>query len=490
MIYLNQIKCIEVEEIENLPKIKLKSINEFLELIKTLKKPIIYRYEDVFFIVDSGAMYYIPAEGFKTLEDLINAKNLGLNAEEYYEYIEFSDMEEYKKYKSSGFSSVEDYNKAKELGFIGGLERLVKKGIAIKKDDKYVISYSTPSTMKEMSFENDASLYYFAMENGFKDFDELVNVLKLGFIDVNEYKDALKRGFKNAYEYNDALSRGFKDAEEYNLAKEMGIKTKEEFDEYKKLKQICEYFGLGTFEEAYLIDILMNMDIGSQITLNDLYKKLKEKVGLLRIKKEVFNKLYSSSTSSWYSIKFLTVDELDEYLSKSEIVKYLGEYDKNTKIFRRCYPSEPSKRFVIIDGISVLNSVDVPSAKYIEEVIKKIKDAGFKHIIIIDTETYQKSIDKDVYEKLAKECEIKKEASKEDAYRLIAEYIKTFGALVVSNASFKDYMIKDPHGYKSINNYIIPFVVKKGEIDIDVELLRKIFTELVTDRIKRLKNVI
>ena len=127
MIYLNQIKCIEVEEIENLPKIKLKSVNEFLELIKTLKKPIIYRYEDVFFIVDSGAMYYIPAEGFKTLEDLINAKNLGLNAEEYYEYIEFSDMEEYKNTNPLDFHQLKIIRKPKNLDLLLGLRGLLKK---------------------------------------------------------------------------------------------------------------------------------------------------------------------------------------------------------------------------------------------------------------------------------------------------------------------------------------------------------------------------
>jgi len=78
-----------------------------------------------------------------------------------------------------------------------------------------------------------------------------------------------------------------------------------------------------------------------------------------------------------------------------------------------------------------------------------------------------------------------------EAYKLIAAYIKTFGALVISNATFKDYLIKDSVGYKTINNYIIPFVIKGGDVNVDVELLRKIFTELVANRIERIKrNVI
>jgi hypothetical protein len=489
------IKCIEVENIKNFPKIELKSIEEFLDVVNVLGKPFVCKYkddfEDIFFIVDGGAMYYIPSEGFKTIDDLYDAKTLGMNAEEYYEYINFNDIEEYKKHKSSGFLSIEDYKKAKECGFIGGLEKLVKEGIATKKDGKYMINYYSPSTIGEVSLSNDAELYYFAMEKGFKDFNELLNVLKLGFIDISEYRDAIKRGFSDPHEYNDALSKGFKDAEEYYLAKDIGIKSKEEFEEYKKLKEICKAFNLETFEEGYLINILINMELGSEITLNDLYRKLKEKVGLMKLKKDMLSKLYSSSSTSWYSTKFSKIEELDEYLSKSEIVGYLGEYSKKEKIFRRVYPSEPSKRFVIIDGISVLNSADTPSAKYIEELIKKVKDAGFKHIIIIDVETYKKSKDKEVYEKLSKECDIKKEDSMEEAYKLIAAYIKTFGALVISNATFKDYLIKDSVGYKTINNYIIPFVIKGGDVNVDVELLRKIFTELVANRIERIKrNVI
>ncbi|ADC68870.1 conserved hypothetical protein [Methanocaldococcus sp. FS406-22] len=496
-IRANLIKYVDVEEIEDLPRVKVKSVEEFLEAIRVLGKQVICRYvdniEQIFFFVDNGVIFYIPSDGFKTLFDLINAKSLGLSAEEYYEYLELGDIEEYKKYKSSGFKSIEEYKKAKELGFIGGLEKLVKEGIARKVDDKYCIEYLFYGILEEETFSNDAELYYFAIEKGFSDFDELFNALKAGFGDANEYKDALERGFKDAYEYNDALSKGFKDAEEYRIAKAIGVGSKKELEEYMQLKRICENFGLETFEEGYLLKVLMDMELDGEITLKDLYNKLKEKERLMKIKKDMLNKLANISSPSWYSTRFTTVDDLEEYLENSEIISYLGEYLKEEKIFRRIYPPKPSRRIVIIDAISVLNNMHNLSPNSVESLIKKIKNAGFKNIItVIDKATYYKIRGKDICRFLANECNIKISDSEDEAYSLIIEYIKNFGALVISNASFKDYVIKDPKlSHREIKEYIIPFTVENGEINLDIELLRKLYTELVTKRIEKIKaNVV
>ncbi|AAB99095.1 TPA: hypothetical protein HA335_02730 [Methanocaldococcus jannaschii] len=493
-IRANLIKYIDVDEIEELPKVKVKNVEEFLEAHRVLGKHVICRYkdnlEDIFFFVDNGVIFYIPSDGFKTLEDLIEAKSLGLSAEEYYEYLEFGDINEYKKYKSSGFKSIEEYKKAKDLGFIGGLEELVKEGIAQRLDDKYIIEYLYYGILENREFSNDAELYYFAIEKGFSDFDELKNALKAGFGDANEYKDALNRGFKDAYEYNDALSKGFRDADEYKIAKAIGVNSKKELEEYMELKRICENFGLETFEEGYLLKVLMDLKIDEEITLKELYNKLKEKERLMKIKKDVLNKLANLSSPSWYSTRFTTVDDLEEYLVDSEIVSYLGEYIKEEKIFRRIYPPKPSRRIVIIDAISVLNNMHNLSPNSIENLIKKIKNAGFKNIItVMDTVTYYKIKGKDICRFLANECNIKVSKSKDEAYKLIIEYIKNFGALVISNASFKDYIIKDSKlFYKDIKEYIIPFIVENGEINLDIELLRKLYTEVVTKRIEKIKS--
>ncbi|MEO2117679.1 MAG: hypothetical protein ABGW92_04650 [Methanocaldococcus sp.] len=491
----NLIKYVDVDTVEDLPRIKVKSIEEFLESIRVLGKQVICRYADnieqIFFFVDNGVIFYIPSEGFKTISDMVEAKSLGLKAEEYYEYLELGDINEYKRYKSSGFKSIEEYKKAKELGFIGGLEKLVKEGIARKIDDnKYCIEYLYYGILEEQVFSNDAELYNFAIEQGFNSFDELVEALKAGFGDANEYRDALKRGFKDAYEYNDALSKGFMNAEEYRIAKAIGVNSKKELEEYMELKRICENFGLETFEEGYLIKILMSMDLDEEITLRDLYNKLKEKERLMKIKKDMLNKLTNLSSPSWYSTRFTTIDDLEEYLVDSEIVSYLGEYIKEEKIFRRIYPPKPSRRIVIIDAISILNDVCNLSPNSIESLIKKIKSAGFKNIIVVlDRATYYKIKGKDVCRFLANECDIKINESEEEAYKLIIEYIKNFGALVISNTSFKDYIIKDSKlSYRDIKEYIIPFTVENGEINLDIELLRKLYTEVVTKRIEKIKS--
>ncbi|MCQ6254322.1 NYN domain-containing protein [Methanocaldococcus sp.] len=494
-IRANLIKYIEVDEIENLPKVKIKSVEEFLESHRVLGKNVIYRYEDnieqIFFFVDNGVIFYIPANGFKSLSDMIEAKSLGLSAEEYYEYLQFENLEEYKKYKSSGFKNIEDYKKAKELGFIDGLKKLEEEGIAKKVDDKYSIYYLYNGILEERKFSNDAELYYFALERGFKNFDELVEALKAGFGDYNEYQDALKRGFKDAYEYNDALFRGFKNAEEYRIAKTLEISSEKEFKEYKELKKICENFELETFEEGYLLKILMDMKLDETISLKDLYNKLKEKEKLMKIKKDMLSKILGISGPSWYSTKFTTIDDLEEYLENSEIISLLGEYIKEKKIFKRTYPPKPSRRIVIIDAITVLENISNLSSKSIENLIKKIKDAGFKNIIVvIDMETYYKIKEKDIWKYLIDKCKIKRVESKDEAYDFIIDYIKNFGALVISNASFKDYIMKNSKypSYKEIKDYIIPFTIKDGNINIDIELLRKIYSELCLKRLEKIKE--
>ncbi|CAB3288580.1 conserved protein of unknown function [Methanocaldococcus lauensis] len=496
-IRANLIKYVDVDEIENLPKVKVKSVEEFLESHRVLGKNVIYKYEDnieqIFFFVDNGVIFYIPTNGFKSLPDMIEAKSLGLSAEEYYEYLQFGNIDEYKKYKSSGFRNIEDYKKAKELGFIDGLEKLVNENIAKKVDDKYIIEYLYYGILEEQIFSNDAELYYFALDRGFKSFDELVEALKAGFGDYREYQDALKRGFKDAYEYNDALSRGFKDAEEYKIAKTLGVSSEKELKEYKELKRICENFELETFEEGYLLKILMDMRLDETISLKDLYNKLKEKERLMKIKKDMLNKLADISGPSWYSTRFTTIDDLEEYLENSETISLLGEYIKEEKIFRRIYPPKPSRRIVIIDAITVLGNMHNLSSKSIENLIKKIKNAGFKNVmVIVDIETYYKIKGKDIWKYLIDKCKIKRVESKDEAYDFIIDYIKNFGALVISNASFKDYIMKNPKypSYKEIKDYIIPFTIKDGYINIDIELLRKIYSELCIKRLEKIKETV
>jgi len=131
------IKCIEVENIKNFPKIELKSIEEFLDVVNVLGKPFVCKYkddfEDIFFIVDGGAMYYIPSEGFKTIDDLYDAKTLGMNAEEYYEYINFNDIEEYKNINLLDFYLLMTTKKQKNLDLLEGLRNLLKRELPLRK---------------------------------------------------------------------------------------------------------------------------------------------------------------------------------------------------------------------------------------------------------------------------------------------------------------------------------------------------------------------
>ncbi|WP_048057933.1 hypothetical protein [Methanothermococcus okinawensis] len=429
-IYASSYEHVKVDEIKAMPMIKLKDVREFLKFASKYKAKIICEYDGnngdnntankydnninkgnkdatnkqdikdsgMFFITLNGAIYWIPNKGYKSLYDLFDGVEKGFEfGEDYYRYKElgFSNAKEYFEFKESGFKDKDDYKNAKKLGFIGALNKLKKEGLAY--DDllsgcKYITCYTEEGYRDEYRICSDADLYYYAIEEGFKDFKELFNALLLEFGNVEIYRDALDNGFQNAEEYYNCLERGFKNIEEYNKAKKLGVCSKSSYELYLKLKGIMSEYRLATFEEALLYDIILDIPFGSEITIDEIWDKLKndkrieltpeEKLQVMAGHKEK-DKIINY-TQKWFSKRFDNKEDLKKYMLNDEFINSMLNYDLDKYNFKKTCPVILSKRYIIIDGINIAQNIkDDTIFKYIHRTINMAKKIGFENIIFV-----------------------------------------------------------------------------------------------------------
>jgi hypothetical protein len=505
-LHANTYEHIKVDEMSSMPMIKLKNVREFLKFAGKCGTGFVCVYDGEenesgkFFITVNGVIYWIPNQGYNSLYDLFVGSETGFSlGEDYYKYreLKFSSPKEYFEFKKSGFSSKSDYMTAKKLGFIGSLKRLEEEGLAyddLLSDCKYVVCYTKEGYKDEYKFCSDADVYYYAIEEGFKNFDEFCNALLLEFGNAEAYRDALQNGFQTADKYYDGLEGGFKNIEEYNRAKELGIYSKQSYKLYLKLKNIMSEYRLETFEEAFLYDIIFDIPIGSKITIDELWERLKNdsRIKLTpkeRLLVETYN-LYncnndsekiSDYTQKWFSKRFNSKGELKKYLIHDDILSSILKYRLEQGIFEKTPSTIFSKRYVVIDGINISQNIsDENLFDYIKSITDMIKELGFEKIIIMDKSKIPSNEYNDV--------NLKEVDSKEEAYELIISYVKGLGALVITNETFDSWKQKDKWISKNIHKYIVNYSITNKQINVDKKVIKELFEEMVEDRVNIIKN--
>ncbi len=459
-----KLENIEVPNFDEYEMFKINNIETFLSILPNNK---VFKYKDkfmdIFFTLKDGKIFYIDANGFKTLYDYIEAKNLGFDAEEYYIFKKyFNDLEEYKKFKNSGFSDVKEYFKAKKLGFIGSYRKLVEEKILEPFDGLYILHYLFKGYRESTIINNDCDVYKFCIKNNFKDFNTFLEAIKNGFGNYDEYIDALKRGFTNAYDYNDALFLGFECAKDYYIAKELGIHSYKEYEEYKELKYLCEIFKLETFEEGYLIKYLLSLNFGDKISLDSLYNHLEEKRNIISLKKKVNNNLFFNTTRPlWYSTKFYSKEVLDKYLEYSLVIKFLGIYED--KIFYKVLTNNPKNMLVLLD----LTDFENLENKKIISILENIKEIGFENFLIIVNESIDIDFNLEGFLNVISSIPIRK---------VFSLLIDNLNLIILTN--------------KNIDAKYTYIIKLSENMDFEKSILKEIYNEISVRRIENLKKMI
>ena len=205
-----ELKYVEIGARQNLPMIRIKSIDDFETIINTYNISLVFLQSNSgrtneAFVMAENTYFVFELDGYKTLadyragnaalfrtaEDYGKAKALGIEKSDFYYY-----------YARNSFKSVEDAKDAQKKGF-----------------DKSIDYYSA----KQLGFANytDYSEYLFYTANGFKSRDEYLLAKSKGFSQADMFKMASEAGFLNY--------------DEYRRAEQFGLKTKSDLVAFNEI---------------------------------------------------------------------------------------------------------------------------------------------------------------------------------------------------------------------------------------------------------------
>ncbi len=485
-IKLLNVNYIQFYKLHNIPLIELNNIEDFVEYIslKEIKIVGVQPEMERFIIVDSGVAYSIGNGGYLTIEDYLEGIDKYSCAKEYYREKEYESVgiKEPDKYKELGFKNEKDYIDAYNLGYLKGLKKLYDEKLLYEDKltgNNYISYYGKNGFIDETIIENVADIYYFSKKQGFKNFEELLNSLKLGFGDSEDYNIALKKNFNSAEEYYISLEEGYDNPEDYHISNKLKIDNKESYELYEELLKIKNKYQLKTFEEAMLYNIIFKMKINSKITIKEMWHKLrndekikpqeKKKINVLLKDKEKLKQRFKpiEYVQEWYSLKFKSIDELRNYILNNDFIMNLITYDKNNDSIEKYNRRIFSERFIIVDN----HELTLEQLKLLKLKLNKLK---FEVAIFAEESKTMLYKSNSIYTIPV--------SSKECINKMIINYVKGFGLLVITNNTFGEYRTYDNWVKENIDKHIINYKINKdNEVEINTkDLLKKTINNMIT----------
>ena len=331
------IRYIDVSSVTNVPLIKVKSIEDFEEIIGTYQISFVYRvsvkeeakrsnnsysydnerkYDSIkntLFVMANGTYFSFFADeytsiadyktgtatGFKKGSDFNNARKLGIESSDFYYW-----------YSDNHFRSIEDALDANKKGFISA-----------KSEDYY--------KAKELGYSSYA------------DYKLYCDYTKQGFKTKDEWETAKKAGFTYAEPFHKATDAGFKTRSEYEAAQKVGLQdNKDSYDFYvsitNSIDKIVEKDKLSK-KEAFVLTLLQSFPKG-EMSISVLSSRLQDMINKKRDVKNPLSKFIfddSQRTHSYSDVsQLLTPSGLNAFFSAVDISK-LGSYDRKTEIFKK-----------------------------------------------------------------------------------------------------------------------------------------------------------
>lgn len=130
------------------------------------------------------------------------------------------------------------------------------------------------------------------------------------------------------------------------------------------------------------------------------------------------------------------------------------------------HAAERSKRTVVlIDGSNVAHSCEGERAQLgnILAVCDRLREEGYEPLILVDAALRHQIDDRDAYERLVEEGEIRQAPAGTDADYFILSFARELDASIVSNDRYRDRQKAFPDAAKRL----IKFMVMKGEVVLE-----------------------
>ena len=313
-----ELRYIEVDSIQNIPLIRIKSLDDFESILNENHISIVFLQRGELFAIVGSTYFAFPIGDYKSIQD-------------------------YRMGSAGGYRNGADFNAAKEQGIDSSALYYFYKQNSFRSladcQDAYKNEFSSSSE------------YYAAKEKGFSK-----------AADYKEYLDYTRRGFQTKEESLLAASKGFSTANDYSRAKEGGFETFKIFDQARK-EGLPTYVAFSRYHE--LVDsvesVMKELSIDRQraFVYVCLKKLPKGEVALSVLSKnleEQFNSVYAdcasvvnrfvyndqlqndrygrSSYNTRYATSLFSVISLESFLGSVSIEK-IGSYNAKTEIFKR-----------------------------------------------------------------------------------------------------------------------------------------------------------
>lgn len=421
------IKYIELKEYNNLPFLRIASMDQFLSLVKqnNINTLFVYKYEK---------------DRVKQLSDFIFLKDGYAFATNAY-----------------GFENIGDYLMGTELGFGG-------------KSSNYRIQnerlVEPPYWGEQIS---DGFLFYNVMKLGYKDYSEFRSAYEGEFyengVSVKEFRKVRELGFHSFSDY-----KGFKDSklnnvEDYLAAKKLDIDDPETYRVYKELKSIRDKLDLDGFDQCIAYAVI-SANTSKILTVDSIVKMVE---GIeSKFTDDDYDELprwfktkYAQNRTYGYRTHLINSDKVVSDLSKNPIFLKMGRLNTLKTEFIK-YLGVP----LFIDGSNVAyNNSDKkdgskPLAKYIRLVAEEAKEYNFSDIRIYNDANLEHLVqDIDVLVELKKEFKVEKVPGGTDADDFIIAFAKKNEGFIVTNDRFRDYIESHPDDKEFIRDHRISFMV-------------------------------
>lgn len=432
-----EVKYIQVRSFKSASFVHLTSLDEFVETYEAHSVSTVFFYQKKprsgiastrFLFYYDGLMYGLDGRGYFTLDDM-------------------------KKGIAGGFGD-------------SALKVSIEKGTAADLERGGGAGHS-----------NDGEIFYHARKLGYKDYTEFSDALKKGFgnEESTHYHKAIDLGFDNASEFEkieeylaSIKKEGFESIREYKKAHSLGLDNKSSYRDYLTLEEVKKKYNFETIQEAHLFLILNRKGL-------DREKKIKDLVSLLE-KESPTNWVRSNGwcgrNTNWYTTRFGTTTDLENFLSSNKQVTGIGIYYPDKKTFVNF-----SDKVIVVDGSNIAwnngdrNKGARPLALNIKLVIDELRKKGFNDIrTFYDASLPHDIQDKNVLTQLEKDYGIQPTPSRTDADHFLIDFAKALNAYLVTNDSLMDYALKDKWVMKYRDRIRIAAVVSNGLVSFSSNL--------------------
>ncbi len=364
------LKYIEIGSKQNLPMVRIKTIEDFETLINAYNITIVFLQNDISsdnrssffstpkpneaFIIAGNTYFVFFMEGYKTLADYKSGKTANFKTSSDYETAKslgIDNAEFFYYYDRNSFQNINDANNAYKNGFVfyTAFRTQSASEQVFSSPNKLVFNEDNPRNK-----ESDA--YYEAKKLGYVnyiDYKEYKDYTAKGFITKEEYLSAKAKGFYNADEVKTAEEAGFINKEEFTNAQKLGLKTNSDFTDYNEITVSIDKISKDAKIEkknaivVYFMNKLpkgeMSLSVLSNTLKDDFSKNSMElRKALNFYANDVKNQgEYDKKQRDRYS-RNQTIDIANLFYTenlkkffKEVNISQIGSYNENAEIFRR-----------------------------------------------------------------------------------------------------------------------------------------------------------